>query len=44
VDSAVLLQELAHYHKRRLLEELRGQLSGTTITDLRFRAGAWEKS
>src|SRR3989442_1782210 len=36
VDSAVLLQELAHYHKRRLLEQLRQRLPGTTLTDLRF--------
>jgi predicted nucleic acid-binding Zn ribbon protein len=39
VDNAVLLQELAHYHKRRLLEQLRGRLAGMTLTDLRFRAG-----
>ena len=39
VGNAVLLQELAHYQKRRLLEQLRGQLPGTTITNLRFRAG-----
>lgn len=39
VGSAVLLQELAHYHKRRLLEGLRTRLAGTTLTDLRFRAG-----
>ena len=39
VDNAVLLQELAHFHKRRLLEQLRGRLPGTTLTDLRFRAG-----
>src|SRR5262249_29239435 len=39
VGNAVLLQELAHYQKRRLLEQLRGRLPGTTITDLRFRAG-----
>ena len=39
VANAVLLQELAHYHKRRLLEELRRRLPGTTLTDLRFRAG-----
>jgi hypothetical protein len=39
VGNAVLLQELAHYRKRRLLEELRSRLPGTTITDLRFRAG-----
>jgi len=39
VGNAVLLQELAHFHKRRLLEQLRARLPGTTITDLRFRAG-----
>jgi len=39
VANAVLLQELAHFHKRRLLEDLRRRLPGTTITDLRFRAG-----
>ncbi len=39
VGSGVLLQELAHFHKRRLLEQLRRRLSGTTVTDLRFRAG-----
>jgi predicted nucleic acid-binding Zn ribbon protein len=44
VDNAVLLQELAHFHKRRLLQALRGRLPGTTLTDLRFRNGAWEKN
>jgi predicted nucleic acid-binding Zn ribbon protein len=39
VGNAVLLQELAHYQKRRLLEQLRRRLPGTTLTDLRFRAG-----
>ena len=39
VGSGVLLQELAHFHKRRLLEHLRPRLPGTTVTDLRFRAG-----
>jgi predicted nucleic acid-binding Zn ribbon protein len=39
VDNAVLLQELAHYHKRRLLEALRKQLPNTPLSDLRFRAG-----
>ena len=43
VNSAVLLQELAHFHKRRLLEQLRGRLPGTTVNDLRFRNGAWQK-
>jgi predicted nucleic acid-binding Zn ribbon protein len=42
VGSAVLMQELAHYHKRRLLEALRAKLPGTTLTDLRFRAGVVE--
>jgi predicted nucleic acid-binding Zn ribbon protein len=44
VDNAVLLQELAHYHKRRLLEQLRGRLSGASVNDLRFRAGVWDKT
>ena len=42
VGSAVLMQELAHYHKRRLLEGLRARLPGTTLNDLRFRAGVIE--
>jgi predicted nucleic acid-binding Zn ribbon protein len=43
VDNAVLLQELAHFHKRRLLEQLRARLPGTSITDLRLRIGAWDE-
>ena len=43
VGNAVLLQELAHFHKRRLLEEVRRRLPGVTVTDLRFRAGVFEK-
>ena len=39
VGNAVLLQEMAQYHKRRLLEELRRRLPNTPISDLRFRAG-----
>ncbi len=42
VDQAVLLQELAHFHKRRLLEALRARLPELTLTDLRFRAGVWK--
>jgi predicted nucleic acid-binding Zn ribbon protein len=42
VDNAVLLQELAGFHKRRLLVELRRLLPNTTVTDLRFRAGVLE--
>jgi predicted nucleic acid-binding Zn ribbon protein len=39
VGNAVLLLELAHFHKRGLLEQLRQRLPGTTLTDIRFRAG-----
>ena len=39
VDSAVLLQELAGFHKRRLLQQLRRLLPNAAVTDLRFRAG-----
>jgi hypothetical protein len=39
VGNAVLLQELAHFHKRRLLEQLRRRLPSVAINDLRFRAG-----
>lgn len=39
VNNAVLLQELAHYQKRQLLQELRRRLPNTTLTDLRFRIG-----
>ena len=42
VDNAVLLQELAHFRKRRLLEQLRGRLTNVPLTDLRFRAGVWD--
>jgi len=42
VGNAVLLQELAHFHKRRLLEALRPRLPRTPLTDLRFRAGVVE--
>ena len=39
VSNAVLLQELAHYQKRRLLEQLRQRLPGVKLIDLRFRIG-----
>jgi predicted nucleic acid-binding Zn ribbon protein len=42
VDNAVLLQELTHFHKRRLLQQLRQKLPGTPLHDLRFRAGVRE--
>jgi predicted nucleic acid-binding Zn ribbon protein len=39
VDSAVLIQELTAFHKRRLLQQLKALLPGTPLTDLRFKAG-----
>jgi hypothetical protein len=39
VDNPVLLQELAHYQKRRLLEQIRSRLPDVRIHDLRFRVG-----
>jgi hypothetical protein len=41
VRSPVLLQELSQFHKRRLLEAIRGILKGVTIKDLRFKIGVW---
>jgi predicted nucleic acid-binding Zn ribbon protein len=43
VGNAALMQELAGFHKRRLLEGLKRKLSGVTLKDLRFRAGVMEK-
>ena len=39
VVGAVLMQELASFQKRALLQRLREQLPGVTVSDLRFRAG-----
>lgn len=41
VKSSVLMQELAQFHKRSLLAKLRKQLPNLTLTDLKFKAGAW---
>jgi predicted nucleic acid-binding Zn ribbon protein len=41
VKGAVLLQECAQFRKRALLAALRQQMPGTTVTDLKFKAGAW---
>lgn len=41
VRNAVLLSELAQYHKRPLLAKLRKALPGVTLTDIKFRAGVW---
>src|SRR5580698_7954228 len=36
-NSAVVVQELMHFHKRRLLETLRAKLPGQAIKELRFK-------
>ena len=41
VRNAVLMAELTQFHKRGLLAKLRKALPGVTLTDLKFRAGAW---
>lgn len=41
VRSGVVLQEMAQFRKRALLTALRQRLPGTTVTDIKFRAGAW---
>ena len=41
VKSGILMQELAQFHKRKLLGDLRKKLPGQTLKDLKFRAGAW---
>ncbi len=41
VKNAVLMSELTQFHKRGLLTKLRKSLPGVTLTDIKFRAGAW---
>jgi predicted nucleic acid-binding Zn ribbon protein len=41
VNSAALMQELAHFHKQRLLKALRAKLPAEPPKELRFRAGSW---
>ncbi len=41
VASAVMVQELMHYHKRRILQALRVKLAGQTIKELRFKVGSF---
>lgn len=41
VKGGVLMQEFAQFRKRSLLAALRQALPGVTVTDLKFRAGAW---
>src|SRR5262245_14057309 len=42
VDNAVLLQQIVHFHKRRLLEQLLGRLPGCALKEIKFRAGTWK--
>ena len=42
VGNAVLLQELAHFHKPPAARRPAAALPGTPLTDLRFRAGVLE--
>jgi predicted nucleic acid-binding Zn ribbon protein len=42
VANSVLLQELAHFHKRKIIQHLREKLTGTTVNDIRFKAGSWK--
>jgi hypothetical protein len=39
VASAIIVQELTHYHKRRLMEALKRFLPGQPIKDLKFKVG-----
>ncbi len=41
VNGAIVLQELASYHKRRLLKSLQESLPSTAIKEIRFRASSW---
>ena len=43
VSSAILVQEIAHYHKRRILQALRQRLPDQPIKDLRLRVGTFVK-
>lgn len=39
VASGVIVQELTHYHRKRLLDVLRAKLPGQAIKELRFKVG-----
>lgn len=39
--NAVVIQELTHFHKKRILTALRTLLPKQKITDVKFRATAW---
>lgn len=43
VANSALLQELANFHKRKLLQDLRKRLPNTMINDIRFKAGSWRQ-
>ena len=39
VANSVILQELTQFHKKKLLQQLKGKISSGPLTDLRFRVG-----
>jgi predicted nucleic acid-binding Zn ribbon protein len=41
VNSGVVLQELNHFHKKRILKALREAMPHLTFADLKFRGGSW---
>lgn len=41
VRNPILLQELASFHRKRLLDILQKKLPAKTIKELRFRSGVW---
>jgi len=43
VGTSALLHELVSFHKRRLLERLKGKLTGVPLRDLKFRSGTMDE-
>ena len=41
VRNGVLMQELAQFRKRAILNAIRQKLPTSTITDVKFRVGVW---
>jgi predicted nucleic acid-binding Zn ribbon protein len=41
VNDSVLMQELANFHRKRLLESLKKSLPNEHVKELKFRPGTW---
>lgn len=41
VRNPILMQELAQFHKRRLITRLKEKMPGQPVNDLKFRSGVW---